>query len=316
MPRHLHWRQLTAGVIAVAAIAVLTIVTLVFARVGGLRGEKVTLYVVTDAATGVLPGTEVWLSGQQAGLVKDVSFRPPSTDILERVIIRTQFLESALPSVRRDSYAQIRPSGSLIGKRIVFIAAGSAAAPPVHDGDTVYTRRKAKLGDLEGDVATVGPALTKLLAGLSQLDTMIKSPVGTIGNARERGLARMPEIRGRVSSIRSKASRGEGTIGLASRTHLMERASHVMAATDSIRALMSSKNGTLGRFRRDTTLVTKANGVLAQLDSLQLLLSNPVATITAAHPDSALQKELGRTRGLLTSLIKDIKKNPMRYISF
>jgi hypothetical protein len=316
MPRKLHWRQLTAGIIAVAAIAVLTIVTLVFARVGGLHGDKVTLYVVTDAATGVLPGTEVWLSGQQAGLVKDVSFRPPSTNILERVIIRTQFLESALPSVRRDSYAQIRPSGSLIGKRIVFIASGSASSPPLHDGDTVYTRQKAKVGDLEGDVATVGPALTQLLAGLSQLDTMIKSPVGTIGNARARGLARMPEIRGRVSSITSKASRGEGTIGLATRTHLMERASRAMAATDSIRSLMSSKKGTLGRFRSDTTLVTKANGVLAELDTLQLLLSNPVASISAAHPDSALTKQLGRTRGLLASLINDIKKHPSRYISF
>jgi hypothetical protein len=316
MPRHLHWRQLTAGIIAVAAIAVLTIVTLVFARVGGLRGEKVTLYVVTDAATGVLPGTEVWLSGQQAGLVKDVSFRPPSTDILQRVIIRSQFLESALPSVRRDSYAQIRPSGSLIGKRIVFIASGSASSPPLHDGDTVYTRQKAKVGDLEGDVATVGPALTQLLAGLSQLDTMIKSPVGTIGNARARGLARMPEIRGRISSITSKASRGEGTIGLATRTHLMDRASRAMAATDSIRSLMSSNKGTLGRFRRDTTLATKAKGVLAELDTLQLLLSSPVASISAAHPDSALTKELGRTRGLLASLIKDIKAHPSRYISF
>ena len=315
MPRQLHWRELTAGIIAVAAIAVLVMVTLVFARVGGLHGKKVTLYVVTDAVTGVLKGTEVWLSGQEAGLVKDVSFRATSTDTLERLIIRIELLESALPSVRRDSYAQIRPSGSFLGKRIIFIASGSATAPPLHDGDTVYTRQKTA-SDLEGDVATVGPALSQLVAGLADLDTLIKNPVGTIGNARSRGLSRMPEIRGRVSSITSKASRGEGTIGLASRTHLMERASHVMAATDSIRTLMSSNKGTLGRFRRDTTLVTKANGVLADLDSLMLLASNPVGRMEAAHPDSSLTKELSRTRGLLASLIKDIKKHPARYISF
>jgi hypothetical protein len=315
MPRQLHWRELTAGIIAVAAIAVLVMVTLVFARVGGLHGDKVTLYVVTDAATGVLKGTEVWLSGQEAGLVKDVSFRATSTDTLERLIIRTELLESALPSVRRDSYAQIRPSGSFLGKRIIFIASGSAASPPLHDGDTVYTRQK-RASDLEGDVATVGPALARLVAGLAELDTMIKNPVGTIGNARSRGLARMPEIKGRVSSITSKASRGEGTIGLASRTHLMDRASRAMAATDSIRALVSSNRGTLGRFRRDTTLVTKATGVLAELDSLMLLTSNPVGRMEAAHPDSSLSKEMGRTRGLLASLIKDIKNHPSRYISF
>ena len=316
MPRHLHWRELTAGIIAVAAIAVLTIATLVFARVGVLHGEKVTLYVVTDAATAVRSGTEVWLSGQEAGRVKDISFRPPSTDALERVIIRTEFLESALPSVRRDSYAQIRPAGSLIGKAIVFITAGSATAPPLHDGDTVYTRRKARVGDLTTDVATVGPALTLLVSGLSELDTKLMSPVGTIGNARARGLPHMPEIKGRVSRLTSKASRGEGTIGLSVRTHLMERASHAMAATDSIRTLMSSNKGSLGRFRRDTTLATNAKGVLAELDSLMLLASNPVGTIAAAHPDSSLTKELSRTHALLASLIRDIKSHPSRYINF
>jgi hypothetical protein len=89
-----------------------------------------------------------------------------------------------------------------------------------------------------------------------------------------------------------------------------------MAATDSIRALVSSNKGTLGRFRRDTTLVTKATGVLAELDSLMLLTSNSVGRMEAAHPDSALSKEMGRTRGLLASLIKDIKNHPSRYISF
>lgn len=316
MPRQLHWRQLTAGIIAVAGIAVLTIATLVFARVGVLHGKKVTLYVVSDAATAIRSGTEVWLSGQEAGRVENISFRPPSTDALQRVIIRTEILESALPSVRRDSYAQIRPSGSLIGKAIVFIAAGSATSPPLHDGDTVYTRKKARVGDLATDVATVGPALTLLVTGLSELDTMIKNPIGTIGNARSRGLPRMPEIRGRVHSITSKASRGEGTIGLATRTHLMDRASRAMAATDSIKTLMSSNKGSLGRFRRDTTLVTNAKGVLAQLDTLMLLASNPVGSIAAAHPDSSLTKELSRTRGLLASLIRDIKSHPSRYINF
>jgi hypothetical protein len=236
--------------------------------------------------------------------------------MLERLIIRTEFLESALPSVRQDSYAQIRPSGSLIGKAILFIAAGSATSPPLHDGDTVYTRRKARVGDLESDVATVGPALNLLVEGLSELDTKLKSPLGTIGNARARGMPHMPEIRGHVSSMASKASQGNGTIGLATRTHLMARASHVMAATDSIRTLMSSNKGSLGRFRRDTTLVLKAKGLLAELDTLQLLASNPVGSIAAAHPDSSLTKELSRTHVLLASLIKDIKKNPLRYINF
>ena len=316
MPRRHHWRELTAGIVAVAVIALVTVAVLVFARVGGLHGKKVTLYVVTDEATGVRSGTEVWLAGQEAGLVKDISFRPASTDKMERLVIRMEFLEEALPSVRGDSYAQIRPAGSLIGQPIVFIAAGSATSPPVHDGDTITTRRKPRIGNLAADVDSVGPALFALASGLSELDKKLKSPVGTIGNARTHGMPQMAEVSARMSRIAAKANQGNGTIGLATRTHLMARASHAMAAADSIRTLTSSKKGTLGRFRRDTTLVTKAQGVLAELDTLRLLVSNPIGSIAAAHSDSTLTRELDRTHALLASLIRDIKTHPTRYINF
>ncbi len=316
MPRQLHWRELTAGIIAAAVIAVLTIVTLVFARVGGLHGKKVTLYVVTDEATGILSGTEVWLAGKKAGLVKDVSFRPPSTDKTERLVIRTEYLEDALPSVRRDSYAQIRPAGSLIGKPIVYISAGSATSPPLHDGDTVHTRAKSRIADLAADVGTIEPAVSALASSVGELNAKLASPVGTLGNARTRGIPRMPEVSARMSRIASKASQGNGTIGLATRTNLMARASHAMAAADSIRRLMSSNKGSLGRFRRDTTLVTKAKGVLAELDTLRAIASSPVGSLAAAHSDSSLTRELNRTHALLGSLIRDIKSHPLRYINF
>src|SRR6476660_4666694 len=109
MPRQLHWSELTAGMVAAAVITALVLVVLFFARVGALHGKKVTLYVVTDDASGVLAGTEVWLAGEKEGLVTDVTFRPPSTDTLERVLVITEVLEEAMPNVRRDSYAQIRP---------------------------------------------------------------------------------------------------------------------------------------------------------------------------------------------------------------
>jgi hypothetical protein len=56
MPHQLHWRNLKGGIIAAAVIAALTLIVLVYARVGALHGKKVTLYVVTDEAPGVWPG--------------------------------------------------------------------------------------------------------------------------------------------------------------------------------------------------------------------------------------------------------------------
>ena len=79
---------------------------------------------------------------------------------------------------------------------------------------------------------------------------------------------------------------------------------------------MSSNKGSIGRFRRDSTLVTKASGVMAEVDTLRALLSDPVGSIAAAHSDSVLSLELARTRSLLDSLITDARKHKGRYINF
>lgn len=318
MARRTHWKELTGGIIAVAVIGMLIFATLKFARVGALHGKKVTLYVVTDEATGVRSGTEVWVAGQKRGLVNDVAFRPPSADASARLVITAEILEDALPNVRKDSYAQVRPSGDLIGTPVVYIATGMATSPPLRDRDTVYTRHKSRVGRLVTDVGTVAPEVSQLAANVKELNAKAKSPVGTLGSARLYGFPRMAEVSHRLSRLAGKAGGGgsSGTPGDASRAKLMARASHTMAAVDSIRTLMSSNQGSLGRFRRDSTLTTKARGLLAELDTLRAFASNPVAGIAAAHPDSALTRELDRTHALLAALIQDIRKNKMRYVNF
>jgi hypothetical protein len=317
MPRQLHWRELIGGMIAAAAIAALTIAVLLFARVGGLHGKKVTLYVVTREAPGVLAGTDVWLAGKKEGEVKDISFRPATVPGLERMLIRTEFLKEALPSVRRDSYARIKSGGgSLIGAPVVYISSGTLASPALHDGDTVHARPPAVPPDLAEDVGALGPAFAKLGAETRRLSANITRPVGTIGSYRAEGLPDLADVSAGMSSLSARATRGNGTITRAMRGDLQVRASRAMAAADSIRTLIASNKGNIGRFRRDTTLVTNANHVLAEVDTLRLLLSDPVGAIAVAHPDSALTQQLDRTHVLLASLITDIKTNPMRYIRF
>jgi len=316
MPRHLHWRELTGGIIATALIVGLIVVIFLFARVGALHGKKVTLYVLTDDATGVLSGTEVWLGGKKEGLVKSVGFRPPSPDTLERLVIRTEVLQEGLPNVRRDSHASIRPGDSMIGAIVVYISPGTAASPQLHDGDTVHVQHHSRIANLTKDVGQIGPAFSELMAQVQELNTKTSGPVGTFGNIRAHGIPRLPDVSARMSRIARKATSGNGTLALAGRTDLTGRASRAMAAADSIRALMSSNKGSIGRFRRDSTLVTKAGKVLAEVDTLRSLLSNPMGSIAAAHPDSALTRQLASTRFLLDSLLNDARKHKGRYINF
>ena len=316
MPRRIRWSELTGGIIATALICALIIAIFLFARVGALHGKKITLYVLTDDATGVLSGTEVWLGGKQAGQVEAVTFRPPSRDTLERLVIKTAVLEEALPSVRRDSHASVRLANGMIGAVVVYISPGTAASPPLHDGDTVHVQHHSRIANLAKDVGKLGPSFSELAALVKGLTIKTSRPVGTVGLARSQGFARLSDVGGRMSRIAAKASSGNGTLALTARNHLSARASHAMAAADSIRALMSSNKGSIGRFRRDSSLATKVGGVIAEVDTLRALLSDPVGSIAAAHSDSALSRELARTRSLLDSLITDARKRKGRYINF
>jgi hypothetical protein len=171
------------------------------------------------------------------------------------------------------------------------------------------------IANVTEQVGQIRPAVSALMSDLKILDARISQPTGTVGAFRTNGFPAMPEFGGRLGRLAGKAN-GNGTIGLAMRRNLMARASRAMSQTDSIRALLASENSSLGRFRKDSTLMTKAGGVMAELDTLRALASDPMGSIAAAHPDSALAHELARSRVLLDSLMKDVKKHPLRYIRF
>ena len=117
MPRSHSWSELKVGLISAAVIIAIVLGVLIFARVGALHGKRDQLFVLTDHAPGVLPGTEVWLAGEKIGLVNNIRFRPASTDTSRRVIIELEVLSKYFPQIRKNSHADIRPGGNLIGSR-------------------------------------------------------------------------------------------------------------------------------------------------------------------------------------------------------
>lgn len=310
MPRQLRWSELRGGIISAAVVVLIVLATLVFARVGALHGRKVTLYVVAEDATGVISGTEVWLAGKHSGSVKDVAFRTPTNDSSGRIIITTDFLARDLPLVRRDSWAQVQAGGKLLGTPVVYVSAGSARLPGLRDGDTIRSRPKPRALDIAVQAKEAMPAFRELMTEVSALNTQLSKPTGTVGAYRARGMPALGQAMERMSRIGGKMTGDNGTIGLAMRGGLAARASRVMAAADSLMAFASSGDGTVGRFRRDSTLMTTARGIFAELDSLRAQSKG------FGGSDSSLAVALAKRRALTDSLMADMKKNPMRYLHF
>lgn len=316
MASKVSWSDLKIGVVAVIALVAFVVSILLFARVGALHGDTKTIYVTTRHANAVLSGTEVWLAGQKVGLVKAVRFRPVGSDTLPRLVIESEILADRMEFLRRDSYADIRPGGNLIGSAVIYLSAGTTRAAPIKDGDTIATRLSNPMTEAGAQVDTLGARLTALAEANRKLLGRLSDPSNSIGAFRTRGIGQLNSAHGVASSIMDRATRGSGSIGLAYRGAVPERIAHIFAEKDSIMLLLSSGRGNVGRFRRDSTLPRQIASVRGSLDSLRALISNPYGEVARLRSDTTLKGEITRVRTQLDSLMREIKKHPMKYISF
>lgn len=315
MARSLEWRELRLGIIATVITAAAVIGILVFARVGQMRGDTGTLIVYSDDAVGVLPGTEVWLSGEKVGQVKRVRYRPVETDTLRRLAIETQIEAERMQFIRRNARVDIRPGGNLIGTPVINITGGTSRAPAITSGDTLAAVSSSAFKPLGVRVDALNAKMSVLADSAKRLAILLNSPRGTLGAFQQNGIPPVPDAMGTMSRLMDQANNGDGTIGLAMRNDLAGRMSRLMAAKDSIAAMLSSGRGTVGRFQNDSTLIKSLASVQLQVDSLKLLFAGG-GTMSRARTDSALAKEMARMKAELAALMADLKKNPRSYIAF
>jgi phospholipid/cholesterol/gamma-HCH transport system substrate-binding protein len=316
MPSRVHWGDLQIGVIATIAIAVTVVSILLFARVGALHGDTQTIYVTTDHAPGVLEGTDVWFSGQKIGRVKAIRFRPITTDTIVRLAIEAQILANRMHLIRRDSYADIRPGGNFIGSPVIYLGPGTAAYPALKNGDTIATRTSGPIAAVGTMLDSLGGRLNALSDSSQKLIGLLSNTSTTIGSFRTRGMGEIRRAQAVTSSLADKATHGTGTLALAYRGSLGERVRRVIAQKDSVTALLSSDRGNLGRFHRDSTLLPQVARIRAEVDSLRALLSNPNSEVARLRSDTALKTEIARARVQLDSLTMEVKKHPLKFISF
>lgn len=314
MPRTHSWSELKVGLISGAVILAIVLGVLIFARVGALHGKRDQVFVLTDHAPGVLPGTEVWIAGEKVGLVKAISFRPVSTDTSRRVVIETEILSKFMSQVRRNSFADLRPGGNLIGSPVVYISPATTASPQLHSGDSINTRSVGVIKDVGENVTQLVSRLTVLADSTSKTIALLNSEAGAVGAFTRNGLPRIASVSGMISGLLNQAQHGNGTAGLISRGDFRARFSRVMSAKDSITELMTSGNGTLGRFHRDSTLAPTIGRLRAEVDSLRTMITGGNTSLSRMKSETTLSREMTRARAQLDSLMKDIKKHPRKYL--
>ena len=319
MSRRLRWRNLALGVASAAVVLTVALLILVYGRVGTLRGKTFRIYVTTDAARGVIRGTEVWLDGQKVGLVKNVDFRAASTSTKERLVLSLEILDVARSHVRADSRVDIRAGGTLIGNQVVYITSGTAKNAVIAAGDTLHSGEQSDLESAVSKAAVAAREFPAVMANVKVLAAQLQSAQGTIGAVMGlKGDVKFGAVRARTERVIGRLSSSSGTISLALSDSALFRArvQAAMARADSIRQLLASDSHSLGRFRKDSTLARDVADIRSELGRVRSLLNNPDGTIGRLRTDSALVRAVHRDFAAFDSLFTDLKKHPLRYIAF
>jgi phospholipid/cholesterol/gamma-HCH transport system substrate-binding protein len=313
MARTLGWRDLKVGVISLTVIVTLMLSILLFARVGALHGDTTNIFVVADDAPGVLSGTEVWLSGQKVGLVRDVHFRPPSTDTLERLAIHLEILSRHMHYIRKDAWADIRPGGNLIGSPVIWISSGTSRVAALNEGDTLKEISTGKMQPVGDRVSELGTRLGLLTDSGGKVLRLLQSQAGTAGRLIGTGWPKVSRQTDEIARLARRAATGDGSLARLAHGDLGARFAHIRAAKDSITELMNSGRGNVGRFRKDSTLIKQISHLQGEVDSLRTQFSGG-SGIGKMRTDSTFSVEMRKMREDLAALMADIKKRPIRYL--
>lgn len=309
MPARLSWRHVIPGLIALAILAGSVVAVMMFSGVGKIRGDTQKVLIATSHARGLINGSEVWLAGQQVGVVEDMAFLPVTPDSASRLVVVATVRQDAVEQIRRDSKVTIRSGGTLVGPIVVWIEPGTPASPAVTERDTLRAVMASELEIAGSKAARATEQLPALIADAKRVIAYARDPNGVRSAFSGTTMSEAKQLMATLDRAqRSSAARQRGA--------LMASAGSALARVDSIRMLLATPTGNVGRFRRDTTLQRTIASVRDELSALQVHFDTTTGTLDRLRGDSALVRALADARLEMTLLFADVKKRPLRYIAF
>lgn len=316
MARRLSWSDVRGGLIASVVLVVAAAAILRFSRVGALHGDTFPLFATVADASGVMKGSEVWLSGQKIGKITDITFRSPQdADTLHRVAIEMEILSKYSDAMRGDAVGQIRAGGSFIGPAVVYLTPGTTKGAPIQPGDTVRIESAPDFSRATAQLSTAAQEFPAIMSNVQVLRAEVEATHGTVGALMNGpALGELGRARIRVNQLRTSLRKG-AVVGRVMNGELSARATGVMARADSVRRLLASTSTSLGRFRRDSTLLTQVGQIRDDLAQLRAQLESPDGTIGRFAADSAITMQLAEAQKQMALLFADIRKHPLRYLS-
>jgi len=344
-----RWSQLRVGILAGGSFLILFVLVFLLTSYRGLFTRSVILRTYMDDASGLAVGTPVRLNGIGIGFLDALQLtgsRAPRRAVEFDMKVKRQFLTQ----IPVDSVAGIAAS-NLLGDKFIDITRGHSAEHVQPDAEILSLQAQdipeimAQTANLMVGFQGIVARLDQLLVGVEQgkgnlgkfvKDEQLYDRLNDIASEGQKLLADVRTGQGTVSKllyndelyqeIRAPIKRindmladmqsGQGTAGkLLKDPALYDEAKQTMDEIHGLVADINAGKGTAGKLAKDDQLYQRLDDLSAKLNATLDKINSGQGSVAQLINDRALFDSLNGAVQELQGLVKDVRKNPKKFLS-
>ncbi|HLK19203.1 MAG TPA: MlaD family protein [Bryobacteraceae bacterium] len=342
------WAQLRVGILALAALVLVTVLIFLITGKVTFFESKATLYTYLSDAAALTDTAPVNLDGIQIGKVTGIGLSGLK-DPKRLVRVKMEVPESSLKNIPVDSEASIS-SANLLGAKYINIKSGKSEQTVrpgqeipalnasgfdtlMQAGTDVMSQLQVTVGridkmlaDIQEGKGNVGKLLTddalynKLLATVDQVHQLaaaLNSKDSTIGKLvyDHELYDDLHKTLGRVDSLVQGLQEGQGSAGkLLKDPSLFDDAHKTIAGLNKLVDDLNAGQGTAGKLLKSDELHKQLSDSLAKLDLMLDKINSGQGTIGQLMVNPQLYDNLSGATREMHLLMKDFRANPKKFL--
>ncbi|MDA1306416.1 MAG: MlaD family protein [Acidobacteria bacterium] len=336
--RSIGWAQLKIGIVAVAAMALASMLILAVGGQGGFPWQRYPLRAEFADVQGMKTGAVVRIAGKDVGKVVAVDFDG------DGIVVGLEVSQDVRPLITDRSVASIG-SLSLLGEPLVDISPASQGTP-LQDNATLKTTAsgggmaqtaavaeatleqvrsllegvqagKGSMGKLVTDDALYAE-FTALLEKANTVATQVSAGKGTVSAllndpaAYVAMKASLDDLQAMTAGIR----RGDGPLGRLFADEALSRSLSTTATNlETMSGQLARTDGTVGKLLNESELYDRLDGLTTRLDGLVSGLAAGQGTAGQLLQDKALYDNMNQAVISFNELIAAIKADPRKHLT-
>ena len=306
-------REMLLGGLIILALVTVAVGLFALDRIIASFRNPDRFHAVLPEAPKLTVGTRVWIGGKDVGEVVELEFMPFRGDSTARLVVAMEFPHEYHEHLRQDSRVRLT-SERMIGVPVIDLIPGTAAAPPLAHGDTLYMDQLVTLPALMAKAATIKGSFDTALVQVRALGPQMGKRMDSFQPVMQNLTAAQGELTSLMDDMRAGPAAqlmADGRLA-AELGSLQRTVAQLGPAFGAARARMTDTQSGVGpsleRMQGNAERLSRA------LADLQAMMKENNGTFYRMSADSALMKTLHETQAQLDSLIMEAKKNPLRFV--